>query len=228
MEFKNATDGIAHSSDLALEEKIINMQIKEEKFETLPSEEDSKVVSSEDILKDELIAAIIDDHEFIRNNVSKPAILTLTKEFVAVVIMRTAYSRVQMRVQYPTNYPLEIPIIEISSPTLPLPLLRNKEKECAELAKSRIGYAQIHVIYEHIETFIHTNMFIPCWKEMKQVYSVCDGKGKLGADEKTGILQLRLKEGEYRQAINIKVPPSYPEVQICIYLQFSLYHHICL
>jgi hypothetical protein len=46
-----------------------------------------------------LCAAILEDHVFIKEDLPKAAILTLTGQFVTVVIMRTPYSRVQLRVQ---------------------------------------------------------------------------------------------------------------------------------
>ena len=151
------------------------------------------------------------DHEFIKEDVPKAAILTLTNTFVTVTIVRTPYARVQLRVQYTPSYPAEPPIVELSSPTLPPPLLRTKEKECIELAKKHLGEPQVRFIYEHIYQFIQTNLFIPCWKEMKRVVTLCEGRAQLGADEKTGVLHMRLVDGEYRQAIKLTVPPMYPE-----------------
>jgi hypothetical protein len=46
--------------------------------------------------------AILEDQAFIREDLPKAAILTLTHQFITVVIMRTPYSRVQLRVQVRT------------------------------------------------------------------------------------------------------------------------------
>ena len=78
-------------------------------------------------------------------------------------------------------------------------------------AKENLGKPQIPIIYEHIYTFIQKNMFIPCWKEMKLVSTLCEGKGQLGCDEKEGILHMRLSKDNYRQSIKLKIPPMYPE-----------------
>jgi hypothetical protein len=181
-----------------------------------------------------LCDAILEDHAFIKEDLPKAAILTLTGQFVTVVIMRTPYSRVQLRVQvseyvsdpthafpfllapyaprsdwffyvlfavltpsqecnsceslftkiiflslscltndcdydnyflpccasshlsrytssaiqYLEKYPFEAPLVELSSPSLPAPLLRNKEKECVEKAKNYLGQPQVKHIYE--------------------------------------------------------------------------------
>jgi hypothetical protein len=69
----------------------------------------------------------------------------------------------------------------------------------------------MRAIYEPIHRFIHTNMFIPCWKEMKQISTLCEGRGKVGADEKEGIIQIRLACGAYRHTAKLAVPANYPE-----------------
>jgi hypothetical protein len=116
-----------------------------------------------------------------------------------------------MRLQYLPRYPQEIPLIELSSPTLPVPLLRQLEKKCSDIAKENLGSAQVRPIYEHLNQFIQGNMFVPCWKELKQVTNLCEGKGAWGVDEKEGVIQLRLQAGQYRQVVKIRVPVLYPE-----------------
>jgi hypothetical protein len=51
--------------------------------------------------------AIIEDHAFIKEDLPKAAILTLTQQFVTVIIMRTPYSRVQLRIQVINNMNVE-------------------------------------------------------------------------------------------------------------------------
>ena len=160
--------------------------------------------------------AILDDHAFIRRFLPALGILTLTKEFVTVIILRTQYARIQLRVQYLPKYPDEAPIVELSSATLPQPLLRTKEKACIDLAKENLGKPQVKLIYEYLYHFIHTNLFVPCWKEMKKISTLCDGKGQLSIDEKEGVLQIRLQEGRYKQTVKLKIPPMYPEEGVIV------------
>ena len=146
-----------------------------------------------------------------------------------------------------------------------------------------------------VYSFIQSNLFIPCWREMKQVASLCEGKGTmsesyikfctscwhllesstqmcldsscastaflinvtavstsvtiimtavlviisiamtiistyfrwsssimtrhhiiLAVNEGQGVLQLRLKVGNYHQGIKLKIPPLYPEEGVTI------------
>jgi len=155
--------------------------------------------------------AIKEDLAFIKEYVTPAAIMTLSKEYVNIVIIRTQYARVHFRVCYTADYPYELPTLELSSPTLPLPLLQNKEKECLENARPLLGKSLMRALYEPIYKFIHTNMFIPCWKEMKQISTLCEGKGKIGADEKEGVVMLKLSCCQYKHTVKLKVPFNYPE-----------------
>jgi hypothetical protein len=112
--------------------------------------------------------AILIDHQYIKDEVGDAAIITLTKEFITVIIIRTVYAKIQLRIQYTENYPNSPPIVELSS-TLPTPLLRSKEKECIEKAKEHLGQPQVSYIFDIMNDFIQNNLFVPCWKEMKQV-----------------------------------------------------------
>lgn len=157
---------------------------------------------------------IQEDIEIVRKLVPEAAILTLTPQVITVVIIRTQYSRVQLRLQYPENYPNELPIVELASHTLPMPLLRNKEKECLDKAKENIGKAQFFCIYENIYNFIHTNMFIPCWKEMKEINKLMEGKGQIGCNEKEGIISIRLIANNYKFNVKLTIPENYPETGV--------------
>ena len=106
-----------------------------------------------------------------------------------------------------------------------MPLLRQKEKECLKQAKQHLGQPQAHAIFNLIYDFIMSNMFIPCWREMKQVFTLCEKHGKCGADDKEGLVQLRLQSGSYRQVIQVRVPPSYPEEGVSVDFQASDFPH---
>ena len=157
--------------------------------------------------------AIQQDHKFVVENLPPSAIITLSDVYVCVVVMRTPYARVQLRVQYVEEYPVKPPIVELTNSTLPLALLRNKEKESVEKAVALKGKAGFAAVYEHIYNFIHTNMFIPAWKEMKQVATMfADAtKGKVSADDKEGALKIRMTHGQYTLLVKITVPLRYPE-----------------
>lgn len=167
--------------------------------------------------------AIDEDLSFVRTCIAPAAVVADNRDFITVVIIRTAYARVQLRVQFVDEYPNVPPIVEISSPTLPMPLLRNKEKECMDKAAEHRGKPQFTIIYDHLYKFIQSNMFIPCWKEMKQVATLVEGKGQIGVDEKEGLISIRVGAGNYRQNMRLKVPYTYPEEGVQIEFVASSY-----
>ena len=103
---------------------------------------------------------------------------------------------------------------------LPLALLRSKERECTENATAVLGQPQLRVIYDYLYSFMHTNMFVSCWKEMKQLAALCEGKASVSVDEKEGLIQLKTACKGYTQQFKLKVPYLYPEegLEIGFYL----------
>ena len=63
---------------------------------------------TEGLKKMELSPALQEDHNFIMANLPEAAIVSLTPQFLTMILMRTAYSRVQLRIQIPENYPDEV------------------------------------------------------------------------------------------------------------------------
>lgn len=45
---------------------------------------------------------------------------------------------------------------------------------------------------------------------MKQVMNLCEGKGLMGANEKEGILTIKLMNGQYTQCIKLIISQEYP------------------
>ena len=165
--------------------------------------------------------AVAEDVAFVRATLPDACVETLSREIISFVVLRTVYSRIQVRIMLVKGYPDKIPIVELSSKTLPPPLLRSKEKECLAVAKTLLGKAQVEAIFYLLYDFVQENMFVPCWKEVKKLAAMCEGSEhdhKFGCDEKTGVVQLRLRNGAYRQSINLIVPKNYPEDAVSVEL----------
>ena len=169
------------------------------------------------------------DALFIKTFVPEAAINAMTESFINLTVMRTAYARVKLVILYDESYPLTPVKVELSSGTLPAPLLRNKEAECMAAAKECIGKpqegvensnGQVAVVYNLIYDFIQENLFVPCWREIKRVLTLFEegaekkGDNKIAADEKKGTLTVRLKCQGYFQSFKLTVDEMYPEVGI--------------
>lgn len=168
------------------------------------------------------------DEEYIRRVVPEAAINSLTSQFINVTCMRTPYSRVTLAMIYPEDYPLSPLIVQLSSQTLPKPLLKKKEQECVAKATEYVkevimgekgemgekGKGQVNVVYNVVQDFIQDNVFVPCWRELKQIlilFESSNAENKVVADEKTGGINIRLKCKGYFQIIKVQVPEMYPE-----------------
>lgn len=97
---------------------------------------------------------------------------------------RTAYSKVQVRLQFPDDYPSASPspLVELKSDYLPQPFLRKLTKTAEEAARAcpvqtvadtsspsettRKGkaVAALQVVMDAV----NKNKFLPCWKELRQ------------------------------------------------------------
>lgn len=106
---------------------------------------------------------------------------------------RTAYAKIQARLQFPNDYPdgaSAFPIVELKSDSLPQPFLRKLTKTAEEAARkcpltteeagndgggggsSKTGgtgtggkaVAALQVVMDAV----NKNKFLPCWKELRQ------------------------------------------------------------
>ena len=77
------------------------------------------------------------------------------------------------------------------------------------------GKPQFAIIYEMMYQFIQSNLFVPCWRELKQVSTICEGVGLVKADDKEGTIIIKITCNKYVQTFKLKIPYSYPEVCCC-------------
>lgn len=73
---------------------------------------------------------------------------------------------------------------------------------------------QVRLVFCYLQDFIQENLFVPCWKELKQVMTLfesANSANKITIDDKTGAITARLKCQGYFQILKIRVPDLYPE-----------------
>jgi hypothetical protein len=69
-------------------------------------------------------------------------------------------------------------------------------------AKQHVGEPQAQHVIEFLKDLVEHNMFVPCWKEVKQVMQLCEGKGDLSCDERAGKLRMKARNGNYRLTVS--------------------------
>eukprot|EP00903_Cladosiphon_okamuranus_P007562 g7336.t1 len=150
--------------------------------------------------------------------------------FVQVIVMRTAYAKIQVRLQFPDDYPRESPspIVELKSDSLPQPFLRKLTKTAEEAARvcpapteteeensdttsSNGGKGKAVTALRIVMDAVNKNKFLPCWKELRQAAALVTSRGgEFRAEEATGLLTLRVRSGRYSVVAVIQVPDGYP------------------
>lgn len=99
---------------------------------------------------------------------------------------RTAYAKVQARLQFPEDYPTTStsPIVELTSTSLPQPFLRKLTKSAEEAARNvpttatetggtssggeTGGKGKAVAALKVVVNAVNKNKFLPCWKELRK------------------------------------------------------------
>lgn len=94
---------------------------------------------------------------------------------------RTAYAKIQVRLQFPDGYPeaSPSPIVELKSDSLPQPFLRKLTKAAEESARNcplptqvdgdkSGGNGKAVAALKVVVDAVSNNKFLPCWKELRQ------------------------------------------------------------
>ena len=151
-------------------------------------------------------------HEIAELRAALPAenIETCCEVFVAVVLARTKHNRVRMRILLPENYPSQALAFELSSPTLPKPLLKRLQKQCEELASENVGKPQLMAPIQHVRQTVADNLLLYAFGEVRQIMKMMEGKGTVGVNHKTGLIKLHMKQGRYFATLSVRVPNEYP------------------
>lgn len=66
-------------------------------------DENEELIVQNEKEKNDINPAILIDQKYIKDEVSSAAIVTLTNDFITVIIIRTVYAKIQLRIQY-TGY----------------------------------------------------------------------------------------------------------------------------
>ncbi|KAL3782905.1 hypothetical protein HJC23_004884 [Cyclotella cryptica] len=157
-------------------------------------------------------------------------VLTSTPHFLIATYERTPYTRIKMTLTFPEGYPSHPLIVNIDQDAIVPPGLKKKlEKELGELVRERAmhgQYDQVRVVWERLTSFVDTNMFLPCWKELKKCVDLVrtsnndtssnDRKTNMKAStialvESKGKIKINLHNEAYFYNCTIVIDPAYPD-----------------
>eukprot|EP00956_Cyclotella_meneghiniana_P010268 scaffold14174_cov46-Cyclotella_meneghiniana.AAC.4 len=154
-------------------------------------------------------------------------VLTSTPSFLIATYERTPYTRIKFTLTFPDGYPSHPLIVNIDQDAVIPPGLKKKlEKEISAVVKQKADhsqYDQVRAVYERITSFIDTNMFVPCWRELKKCVDLVQSfntdtvktanqkPSTISLMESKGKILLNLHNESYYYNCCIIVDPSYPD-----------------
>jgi len=147
---------------------------------------------------------------------------TATDSFVQCSYERSPYTRVRLTLSFPEGYPdgHQLIVSVVADDVVPLGLKRKLEGDLNQIATKDEGYAQIKHVFRHLTTFINENMFVPCWRELKQCVALVKNSNEntqstkqstISIYERQGKIKLGIVASSYHYNCSITVDSAYPD-----------------
>eukprot|EP00546_Thalassionema_frauenfeldii_P004265 CAMPEP_0178908960 /NCGR_PEP_ID=MMETSP0786-20121207/8220_1 /TAXON_ID=186022 /ORGANISM="Thalassionema frauenfeldii, Strain CCMP 1798" /LENGTH=365 /DNA_ID=CAMNT_0020580935 /DNA_START=160 /DNA_END=1257 /DNA_ORIENTATION=- len=166
---------------------------------------------------------ILEEIEKFRVDFPQVEIHSATKNFLTLIYQKSPHRRIKTTLTFPDGYPDQHALlVDIALEKGIAPGLRKKLiKELSAVAlenQTEHDAGQIEPVASRLISFIDTNKFVPCWKELKQVFDKVQqsaqsprGKGStITINDTKGIIKLNLKDGKYYYACSICIDDAYP------------------
>mmetsp|Transcript_12170 Transcript_12170/g.19968 ORF Transcript_12170/g.19968 Transcript_12170/m.19968 type:complete len:485 (-) Transcript_12170:927-2381(-) len=154
---------------------------------------------------------------------------TSTPSFLIATYQRTPYTRIKMTMTFPDGYPTHPLIVNIDQDAVVPPGLKKKLEKELNIVATEQPTQQVRAVWERLVSFVDTNLFVPCWKELRQCVEMVQKSDttpattKLTANkskqkqstitlyESKGKIKLSLHNEEYYINVNITIDPAYPD-----------------
>jgi hypothetical protein len=149
----------------------------------------------------------------LRQQFPKVHIQSATHDFLTAGYQRTRYAHIKATLTFCQNYPTKPCIVSVQQDHqyIPKGLARKLETDLGNVAERFKGtHQQVVAVFQHLVTFVDTNLFIPCWKELRQVF---DLQRPIKVDETKGYMKIRFVGGEYYYSCSITIDKGYPSTQ---------------
>lgn len=160
-----------------------------------------------------------------RQDLPKICIASSTDTFLTATYERTPYTRIKTTLTFPEGYPNRPLIVNVASDQVVPPGLKKKlERDLEKVALDLTGRGQVCAVFQRLVTFVDTNKFVPCWRELKQCVDLVSGGQKGDAEsrqEKTnsqtisiiepkGKIKITLWSQKYFYRFSVVIDDGYP------------------
>mmetsp|Transcript_6439 Transcript_6439/g.10078 ORF Transcript_6439/g.10078 Transcript_6439/m.10078 type:complete len:501 (+) Transcript_6439:218-1720(+) len=166
---------------------------------------------------------------------------TSTPSFLIAIYQRSPYTRIKMTMTFPDGYPTQHPlIVNIDQDAVVPPGLKKKLEKELNLVATEQPTQQVRAVWERLISFVDTNLFVPCWKDLRQsvemvqksdnntiTAAAATSKSTTGNNNKSkkqtnkqstitlyeskGKIKLSLYNEAYYINVDITIDPAYPD-----------------
>jgi hypothetical protein len=158
------------------------------------------------------ISSLTEEVTELRQQFPKVQLQSATHDFLTASYQRTPYAHVKVTLTFGQEYPTKACLVSVQQQQgVPKGLAKKLETDLGTVAERHQGtHEQVVAVFAHLVTFVDTNMFVPCWKELRQIV---DLQRPQKLDETKGYMKIRLVGGEYYYTCSITVDKGYPNTQ---------------
>ncbi|GMI08687.1 hypothetical protein TrLO_g12664 [Triparma laevis f. longispina] len=155
-----------------------------------------------------------------------------TLTFIRVKIFHSRYRKIRSNLTFPEDYPKEQLVVEITSQGdkgrlgIPVGLKKKLEVEAMEACKKVLEggrkevkpddeltpeNSQVLAACFYLKSFLDSNRFVSCWKELKQTASlVTAGRNTIRMSDSTGIILVNFISLPYTYSAQLSIDEGYP------------------
>ena len=129
-----------------------------------------------------------------------------------MIVQRTLFRQVVVRLQSKEGYPKEYPLIELRSKFIEDSVL--EKLETAAIDKVREQKESKSILLSLIEFFhfsVHNNKLLHCKDELDEIHSLIKSDDVIKLNYKRGTILIHQREMNYHAKFRITVPDEYPE-----------------
>mmetsp|Transcript_33990 Transcript_33990/g.68485 ORF Transcript_33990/g.68485 Transcript_33990/m.68485 type:complete len:471 (-) Transcript_33990:143-1555(-) len=160
---------------------------------------------------------ISDEVAELRRILPRVEIASATDAFVSGSYQRTPHTKIRMILTFPDGYPTRPLIVDVQSCSVVPPGLKKKlEKDLGKVASDVAGNSdssdsQVCAVFSGLVSFVDSNKFVPCWRELKQSIDIVNEQGgKVAINEGRGKINITLTSQKYFYKFSIVVDDGYP------------------
>ena len=174
-----------------------------------------------------LAGSVAGEVESLRRDLPRVEIQSATNAFLTATYGRTRYARVKVTLTFPDGYPAHHPlIVNVARDDVVPPGLKKKLERDLESAATEVGgeYGQVQAVFRRLMRFVDSNLFLPCWRELRQCVELVGGlscvggggtskaeeRSTISAVETKGKLKIALRNGRYFYRFSAVIDPGYP------------------